>query len=135
MNFVELYQSKIDSDYFDNNQKDLLLSFFEEISKKNLDDFRFLSFQDIANIIHKKPYDSEIFELINTLESPQISFLIRKHIFIYDDFEEEIEPDDLEEIVSKDMLIHPETGIEVNDWKNHIFPFFVISPKAKEKVE
>ena len=136
MDLKQHYKDEIENAYFDSKRKELLFVFLDEISKKNIDEISYLSFQDIANLINKSSFDNDTFAIINILESPQMSILTRRHVFIDDDgSEEEIDQGDFKQMVSEGVFVHPDTGEEVSDWKNHVFPFFTLSEKVRDLAE
>lgn len=134
MDFLKLYQKQIDNGYLTNSRKEYVIKFLDNLSHKNVNEIYHLSFRDIASIIDKTTCDNELFELINTLESSEIKILVRKYKFVDEEgYEEEIDDSDFNEILKNGEFFHPVTGEEVEEWRSHIFPFFVLSDEVKER--
>ena len=72
MNIASFYEKKIEDGYLEDSRKEVFAKFLCELCSRDFEDIIHLSFKDIANLIDKNSYDDELFELINTLESPGV---------------------------------------------------------------
>lgn len=104
----------------------------------------FLSYDDIKEWIEIYPNnklinENHVFDSIKLLCNPSVRVLVLKYIYIDDSDEEfDLTAQDVQEAYEHDSLIHPLNGLEIKDYKKHVFTFFapseVLNRNFKEEI-
>ncbi|RWM27783.1 hypothetical protein [Mesorhizobium sp.] len=104
----------------------LCLQIVDFVAKLPAEHSRMLTFKTMTNITGKKYVDDSLLAALNILASTRVAALDAHAMFVDDDNEEhEIEPQELALAQSTGKFIHPETGEEVPNYEEKVFPFFV----------
>lgn len=87
---------------------------------------KMITFRDLVNATGRKQVDSELLTAVAMLTNSTVAVLDARALLVDEDStEHEISPEDFAQARKEGFLIHPETGLEVEDFERHIIPFFV----------
>lgn len=98
------------------------------LASKPRDQLQLLTFRTLTSAAGRENFDPELLSALSILSSSEIPALKMHTAFIDDDDElHEIELRELHEARLKGSLVHPQTGLLLDDFEDKIVPYFSIS--------
>jgi hypothetical protein len=91
-----------------------------------------LTFSTFCHATGKEKPDADLITAVGILANSNIDILDAHAMLIDEDLETEINPEDLAEARQTGELIHPLTGLPVENFESHLLPFFVPSQKLRD---
>lgn len=106
----------------------LCLKLVDYVDALPTDQRRMLTFRTLLNAVDKRGVDDEFMRALTILVSSRVSALDAHALLVdEDETEHEIDPVELERARATGTLLHPETGVLVQNFEGHVIPFFVPS--------
>lgn len=102
------------------------------LSSHDRDRLRFITYSTLCAACGISAPNRELIVAVAILTASKIHLLEPRALFSFDDEEVEIDPSALTDAERTGLFIHPHTGEEVQDFQDHIIPFFVPSPQFWE---
>lgn len=123
---VEEMKTQIDKVWHGLPAVELCFAILDFLTSVNPQQLKMITFRDLVAATGRKQIDSDLLTAVAMLTNSTMSILDARALLVDEDStEHEISPEDFAQARKEGFLIHPETGLEVENFESHIIPFFV----------
>jgi hypothetical protein len=127
---IEELKGEVRAVWHDAPAVDLCFRILDYLGAGKPERLKMITFRDLVGVTGKATVDSELLTAVAILTNSAVSILDARALLVdEDETEHEISPEDFAEARRSGSLIHPDSGKPVQDFEDHIIPFFVPSDR------
>jgi hypothetical protein len=127
---IEELKGQVRAVWRDTPAADLCIQILEYLGKGKPERLKMITFRDLVGATGKATVDSELLTAVAILTNSTFSVLDARALLVdEDETEHEISREEFAEARRTGSLIHPDSGKPVQDFEDHIIPFFVPSDR------
>ena len=127
---IEELKAEVKSIWHDVPAVELCFRILDFLGAGKPERLKMITFRDLVNVTGKATVDSELLTAVAMLTNSHVPILDARALLVdEDDREHEIGPKEFAEARRNGALIHPDSGKPVQNFEDHIIPFFVPSDR------